>query len=61
MFATAVIAGKVVKYRLSPGLARAHRRNTGKTMIDAGAVADVERKRREKALRFAKTYLAGRS
>lgn len=61
MFATAIIDGKVIKYRLSPALTRAHRRNAGKTMTDAGAVAFVERKRREKAVRLAKTYLAGRS
>jgi hypothetical protein len=61
MFATAIIEGKVIKYRLSPALARLHRKNAGRTMTDAEAVAFVEKKRREKAVRFAKTYLAGRS
>jgi len=59
MFIKAIVDGKVRKIRLSPVLARLHRKNAGKTMTDAGAVAFVEKKRREKALRAARPYLAG--
>jgi hypothetical protein len=60
MYATAVVGGKVVRFRLSPGLARAHRQNRGKTMTEAEAVAFVETKRRVRALRRARPYLASR-
>ncbi len=60
MYATAVVEGKVVRFRLSPALARAHRENRGKTMTDQEAVAFVERKRRARALRRAKPYLESR-
>ena len=61
MYATAVVDGKVVRFKLSPALARAHRENRGKTMTDQEAVAFVERKRRARALRRAKPYLESRS
>lgn len=59
MYATAVVEGKVVRFKLSPALARAHRENRGKTMTDQEAVAFV--KRRARALRRAKPYLESRS
>jgi hypothetical protein len=61
MYATAVVEGKVVRFRLSPALARAHRENRGRTMTDQEAVAFVERKRRARALRRARPYLESRS
>lgn len=60
MQAKALVGGKLVSFKLSPGLARAHRANAGKTMSDAEAVAFVERKRRSFALRRAKPYLESR-
>jgi hypothetical protein len=61
MYATAVVGGKVVRFKLSPALARAHRQNRGKAMTEAEAVAFfVETKRRARALRRAKPYLASR-
>jgi hypothetical protein len=60
MHATAIVGGKVVRFKLSPALARAHRQNRGKTMTEAEAVAFVETKRRARALRRAKPYLASR-
>jgi hypothetical protein len=50
MTATAVVHGKVVRFRLSPGLARAQQKNRGKTMTAAQAVAFVEQKRRQRAI-----------
>lgn len=60
MHATAIVGGKVVRFKLSPALARAHRQNRGKSMSEAEAVAFVETKRRARALRRAKPYLASR-
>jgi hypothetical protein len=60
MHATAIVDGKVVRFKLSPALARAHRQNRGKTMTEAEAVAFVETKRRARALRRARPYLASR-
>ena len=60
MYATAVVGGKVVRFKLSPALARAHRQNRGKSMTEAEAVAFVETKRRARALRRARPYLASR-
>lgn len=60
MYATAVVGGKVVRFKLSPALARAHRQNRGKAMTEAEAVAFVETKRRARALRRARPYLASR-
>lgn len=60
MVATAIVKGKVVRFRLSAALARAHVLNAGKTMTDQEAVAFVETRRRARALRSAKPYLAGR-
>jgi hypothetical protein len=54
MYATAIVGGKVVRFKLSPALARAHRRNRGRTMTDVEAVALVETRRRAQALRSAK-------
>ena len=61
MHATAVVEGKVIRFKLSPALARAHRENRGKTLTEEKAVEFVETKRRARALRRAKPYLAGRS
>jgi len=60
MYATAVVSGKVVRFKLSPALARAHRHNRRKAMTEAEAVAFVETKRRARALRRARPYLASR-
>jgi hypothetical protein len=60
MHATAIVGGKVVRFKLSPALARAHRQNRGKAMTEAEAVAFVETKRRARALRRARPYLASR-
>jgi len=60
MYATAVVGGKVVRFKLSPALARAHRQNRGKAMTEAEAIAFVENKRRVRALRRARPYLASR-
>jgi len=57
MQAKAIVGGKLVSFRLSPELARAHRENAGRTMTDAEAVACVERKRRSLALCRAKPCL----
>jgi hypothetical protein len=61
MVVKAIVNGKIKAFRLSSVLARLHRKNAGKTMTDAAAIAFVESKRREKALRLVKPYLAGRS
>jgi len=61
MYATAVVQGKVVRFKISPALARAHRENSGKSLSDQQAVAAVETKRRTKALRRARPYLESRS
>jgi hypothetical protein len=61
MQATAVVDGKVIRFKLSPALARAHRQNRGQTMTDAEAVRFVEGKRRARALRRAKPYRESRS
>ena len=50
MQAKAIVGGRLVSFRLSPELARAHRANAGKTMTDAEAVACVEKKRRSLVL-----------
>jgi hypothetical protein len=60
MYATAVVRGKVVRFKLSSALARAHRQHRGKTMTEAEAVAFVETKRRVRTLRRARPYLASR-
>lgn len=60
MYATAVVGGKVVRFKLSPALARAHRKNRGEVLTEAEAVAFVETKRRARALRRARPYLASR-
>jgi hypothetical protein len=57
MTAIAIIQGKVVKFRLSPALARAQKRNAGKSLSDAAAVRLVEAKRKAAALRAAQPYL----
>jgi adenylylsulfate kinase-like enzyme len=61
MYATAVVDGKVVRFKLSPALARAHRENRGKTMTEREAVRFVEARRRARALRRARPYLESRS
>jgi len=59
--ATAIVEGKVIRFRLSPALARAHRENRGKSMTAGGAIEFVEAKRRQRALRHAQPYLESRS
>ena len=61
MHVRAIVAGKLIKLKLSPGLAEAWKQNKGKRMSEAGVVQFVERKRREHALRTAQPYLAARS
>jgi hypothetical protein len=51
----------VVRFRLPAALARAQKRNAGKSITDEKAIAFVESKRRELALRRAKPYLESRS
>ncbi len=60
MHATAVVDGKVVRFKLSPALALAHRENRGKAMTERDSVRFVEAKRRARALRRAKPYLESR-
>ncbi len=60
MQAKAIVGGKLVSFRLSPELARAHRVNADRAMTDAQAIASVEQKRRSLALRRAKPYLESR-
>jgi hypothetical protein len=60
MHATAIVGGKVVRFKLSPALARAHRENRGRALSEREAVAFVESKRRARALRRAKPYLESR-
>ncbi len=50
-----------MRFRLPPSLAKAHKRNAGKTMTDQEAIEFVESKRRALALRRAKSYIEGRS
>ena len=57
MIATAIVKGKIVRVRLSPALAKAHKRNADKTMTEREAIEFVEAKRRERALREAAAYL----
>jgi hypothetical protein len=61
MYATAIVGGKVLRFRLPLALAKAHKRNAGKTMTDQQAVGFVESKRRSLALRRAKPYLESHS
>jgi hypothetical protein len=60
MYANAIVAGKLIRFRLSPELARAHRANAGKTMSDNEVIEFVEKRRRALALRRARPYLASR-
>ncbi|MCS7337052.1 MAG: hypothetical protein NZ739_02270 [Verrucomicrobiae bacterium] len=61
MYAKAIVGGKLVRFRLSPELARAHRANAGKVMSEKQVIEFVETRRRALALRRAKPYLASRS
>ena len=60
MYANAIVAGKLIRFRLSPELARAHRANAGKPMSDNEIIEFVEKRRRALALRRARPYLASR-
>lgn len=60
MHATAVVKGKVVRFKLSPALARVHRANSKRLMSAKDAIAFVESKRRARMLRRAKPYLESR-
>jgi hypothetical protein len=59
-YATAVVGGRFVRFKVSRALARVHRQNRGKVITEAEAVAFVEKKRRARALRRARPYLARR-
>ena len=48
MYGTAIVRGKVLRFRLPSALAVVHKRNAGKSMTEAQAVTFVERKRRAK-------------
>ncbi len=61
MQVNAIVGGKLIKLKLSPGLAEAWRQNKGRRMSEAEAIQFVEKKRREHALRAASPYLAHRS
>jgi hypothetical protein len=56
----AIVDGKIVSLKLSPGLAQAWRQNKGRTLSERQAIEFVERKRREHALRTARPYLERR-
>ncbi len=60
MYATAIIGGRIARFHLPPALAKAHKRNAGKTMTDQEAIEFVESRRRKMALRRAKPYLEDR-
>jgi hypothetical protein len=60
MYATAVVEGRVVRFKLSPALARAQRENRGRALTEQEAVEFIEAKRRSRALRRAKPYLESR-
>jgi hypothetical protein len=57
----AIVGGKLIKLKLSPGLAAAWKQNKGRRMSEREAVRFVETKRREHALRQASPYLATRA
>jgi hypothetical protein len=50
MYATAIVEGRIIRFKLSPALAKAHRENRGKSMTENEAVAFVEAKRRARAV-----------
>jgi len=58
---SAIVGGKLVRLKLSAGLAEAWKQNKGRRMNEAEAIRFVERKRRAHALRWAGPYLAPRS
>ena len=60
MYATAVVDGRLVRFRLSPALALAQRENRDKTLTERQAVERIEAKRRSRALRRARPYLGRR-
>jgi hypothetical protein len=60
MYVTAIVKGRVVRFKLSPALVRAHRRNGGSVMTDNEAIAFIESKRRARALLRAKPHRTGR-
>ena len=49
MFVKAIVGGKVIRLKLSAGLAEAWQKNKGQTMTDQEAIVFVEQKRRERA------------
>jgi hypothetical protein len=61
MKVNAIVGGKLIKLKLSPGLAAAWKQNKGRRMSEREAVRFVETKRREHALRQASPYLASRA
>jgi hypothetical protein len=61
MNVSAIVGGKLIKLKLSPGLAAAWKQNKGRRMSETEAVRFVENKRREHALRQASPYLATRA
>lgn len=61
MNVSAIVGGKLIKLKLSPGFAEAWKQNKGRRMSETKAVSFVEHKRREHALRQASLYIAHRS
>jgi hypothetical protein len=61
MTGTAIVRGKLVKFSLPASLARAQRRNRGKTMTDQQAVDFVEHQRQRRLLRTVRAYLESSS
>lgn len=51
MTVSANVGGKVIRWKLSPGLAAAWKENKGRRMSGPEAVRFVERKRQERARR----------
>jgi hypothetical protein len=51
MHAKAIVGGKLIRFRFSPELARAHRANAGKAMSEKQVIEFVETRRRPLAVR----------
>jgi len=60
MYAVAIVEGRVVRFKLSRALVRAHRQNRGKMMSEGETVAFVETNRRARTPRSARPYVASR-
>ena len=60
MYAKAIVGGKLIRFRLSTELARAHHANAAKMVSEDQVIEFVENRRRSLALRRAKPYIASR-